>query len=162
MIKSNQTTIEKNNSLVTQPQEYGHLEIAKFGKVYMTDPDTMMMVDFYFLHFGGPLKYSKEIEAAKAIVRYIALEMVRLKDNEEVNKVRCSEYLQVDKFGQIELAAFGEFKVSGFHLKSKEETKGQVVDMPQYIAVLLAAGEYLEKEIKENCEKADAVQQLND
>lgn len=156
MTQTNNFKIEQAFAGVDDEWEWGHLEVVNFGKVqYDEKRNRMIMEGFYFLHFGGPLKYTVEVEAAKAVYRKIATVVVRFQNHPEIINPRRFEHLRVERFGEISLDETGEFKIRGFHLKSKEETKDRGIDISQYVAALLAICEYLEKEIKENCEKED-------
>lgn len=142
------------------PRDWGHIQVATFGKLHLDQAtDSLMMDDFYFLHFGGPLKHSKEIESAKAVYRYVAT--VAANFNDRIQKdptceyARTTERYKVKSFGTMSLDHMGEFKVEGFHLDSKENDP-EDSEIPQYVAVLIAIAEYLEKEIKENIENEKA------
>lgn len=146
---------------VCSPRDWGHIQVATFGKLHLDQAtDSLMMDDFYFLHFGGPLKHSKEIESAKAVYRYVAT--VAANFNDRIQKdptceyARTTERYKVKSFGTMSLDHMGEFKVEGFHLDSKENDP-EDSEIPQYVAVLIAIAEYLEKEIKENIENKENV-----
>lgn len=147
--KPRKSLVEKIKGIIMPEKQYAYLELTKFGKLTI-DPLTNKLTckGFEFVKSPGELQYGENREMLESIALYLKGAIDKFKVDPEITRVRASEHIQIDEFGDVSSLSDGNVHIERFITSSKQNLTGQKIDVPLYIEMLRAIVEYIENEVK--------------